>query len=109
LQVTAKAKLIDELLSGLSAALIRIVFLQIGAVPNRRRDKKVSLTPDNWRLNDLRTVQYIQSNRQLERQFWSKQQKMLGFEKQMKIREQYRASKSKVPYSKWCTELAERR
>ncbi|HEY5029163.1 MAG TPA: hypothetical protein VIK39_12190 [Candidatus Angelobacter sp.] len=106
LQITTNAKLIDELLSGLSATLIRVVFLQIGGVPNRRQDRKVTLARDNWRLDDFRTVQYVQSNRQLERLFWSKQQKALGFEKQMRLRDRHRASKSKIPYSKWCTEHA---
>jgi hypothetical protein len=104
LQIARNAKLIEELLSGLSATLIRVVFLQIGMVPNRTQDRKVTLARDNWRLDDFRTIQYVQSSRQLERLFWSKQQKALGFEKQMGLRGQYRASKSKVPYSKWCAE-----
>lgn len=108
LQIARSAKLIEELISGLSATLIRVVFLQIGMVPNRRRDRKVTLARDNWRLDAFRTVQYVQSNTQLERLFWNKQQKALGFEKQMRIRDQYRASKSKVPYSRWCTEHARR-
>jgi hypothetical protein len=109
LQITQSARSIEELHSGLSATLIRIVFLQIGMIPNRRQAKHVTLTRENWHLNDFRTVQYIQSNSQLERQFWNKQQKTLGVEKQMNIWERYRASKSKIPYSKWCTELAEHR
>jgi hypothetical protein len=106
LQVTTNAKSIDELLSGLSATLIRVVFLQIGGVPNRRQDRKVTLARDNWRLDGFRMVQYVQSNTQLEALFWSKQQKALGFENQMRLWDRYRASKSKIPYSKWCAEHA---
>lgn len=106
LQVTTNAKSIDELLSGLSATLIRVVFLQIGGVPNRRQDRKVTLARDNWRLDGFRMVQYVQSNTQLEALFWSKQQKALGFENQMRFWDRYRASKSKIPYSKWCAEHA---
>jgi hypothetical protein len=81
LQIARSAKFIEELISGLSATLIRVVFLQIGMIPNRRQDRKVTLARDNWRLDAFRTVQYVQSNTQLERLFWNKQQKALGVEK----------------------------
>jgi hypothetical protein len=102
LQITTKAKTIEELLSGLSATLISVVFLQIGMFPDRRGLSDVTLARDNWRLDNFRTVQYVQSNKQLEALFWSTQQRALGVEKQMNLWGKYRASKSKVPYSKWC-------
>ncbi len=107
LQITKTAKLIDELFSDLSATLMRIVFLQIGNVPNRRRDRRVTLARDNWRLDGIRTVQYIQSNSQLEHLFWTKQQNDIGFDNQMRLRGQYRASRSKLTFSKWCIEQHE--
>ena len=108
LRITESAKSIDELLSGLSATLIRVVFLQIGMFPNRSEFPKVTLTRANWRLDKFRTVQYIQSRKQVEDLFWSKQQKELGVEKQMKLRDQHRASRSKAPYSQWCAEQREK-
>jgi hypothetical protein len=104
LQITRDANSVEELLSGLSAALIPIVFLQIGMFPKRSGSKKVSLARDNWRLDTFRTVQYVQSDRQLEALFSSNQQKTLGVDKQMGLHEQYRASNSKLPYSNWCEE-----
>jgi hypothetical protein len=104
LRITEDVKSVDELLSGLSATLVRLVFLQIGMFPNQSKSRKVTLARDNWRLDAFRTVQYIQSARQLERVFWRKQQAAMGFEEQMKLWEQYRASKNKAPYSKWCAE-----
>jgi hypothetical protein len=103
LKITKTAVSVDELLSGLAATLISVVFLQVGMLPNRRGSRrKVSLTRYHWRLDKFRTVQYIQSKEQVEAIFWSKQQIALGVEKQMAIWNQYRASKAKGPYSEWC-------
>lgn len=98
------AENLEELFSVLTATLIRQVFLQIGLCPNRQSATKVTLRAENWRLIDHRSVQYIQSPTQVEAAFWSKQQKQVGFEKQMKLRDEYWASKSKVPFSRWCQE-----
>ena len=53
---------IDELFSCLSATLAKIVFLQIGFVPRGHRSvNRVALTPHNWKLNPVRSVQYVQN------------------------------------------------
>jgi hypothetical protein len=102
LEISRAAKSLDELLSGLAATLISVVFLQVGMFPNRRSRGKVTLARNNWRLDKFRTVQYIQNKGQLEALFWSEQQTALGVEKQMALWNQYRASKAKGPYSAWC-------
>lgn len=102
------AKTIDELLSGFTAVLLRQVFLQIGMLPNRPTARKVTLGREYWRLNNHRSVQYVQSPEQLESAFWSKQQRQLGFDRQMELHNEYRASKSKLPYSFWCRECREK-
>jgi hypothetical protein len=104
LKITEAAKEFDELLSALSATLVPLVFLQIGLVPHRTLNPKATLSRKDWRLDGFRTVQYVQTNEQLEAVFWSKQQRSLGVDRQMDLREKYRASKSKVPYSRWCAE-----
>lgn len=93
---------IDELLSCFEATLLRQVFLQIGAVPNRKGRPRVSLSKENWRLNGQRSVQYVQSRTQLESAFSSEQQSRIGFERQMELRNEHRRSKSPLPYSEWC-------
>lgn len=93
---------IEELLSAFTATLLRQVFLQIGLIPNRASTHKVTLRRENWRLNKHRSVQYVQSPAQVESVFWSEQQKEIGFEQQMELRNEYRLSKSKKPYSQWC-------
>ena len=96
------SKDIDELLSCFEATLLRQVFLQIGALPNRKGGPGVSLSRENWRLNGQRSVQYVQSRTQLESAFWSEQQSRIGFERQMELRNEHRRSRSPLPYSEWC-------
>lgn len=60
------AKDISELFASLSATLTRIVFLQIGYIPAHGRFESVSLTPKNWNLACVRSVQYVQSTAQKE-------------------------------------------
>ena len=82
----------------------RQVFLQIGMLPNRTTARRVTLGRQYWRLDSHRSVQYVQSPEQIEAAFWSDQQRQLGFERQMELRDEYRASRSKLPYSRWCQE-----
>ena len=58
---------IDELFSNLSAALVRVVFLQIGFLPLGHSILRYTppLIPRNWKLNPVRSVQYVQSKQQL--------------------------------------------
>lgn len=101
-QKVRSSKDIDELLSSFEATLLRQVFLQIGMVPNREGQSSVSLRKENWRLDGLRTVQYVQSPAQVEANFWSEQQRRIGFEKQTELHNEHRGSKSKLSYSAWC-------
>jgi len=99
------AKTIDEVVSNLSATLLRQVFLQIGNFPNRKKVKSVSLKRENWRLNSYRSVLYIQSPKQVESLFWDQQKKELGFEKQIELFRRFKLSKSKMPFSVWCNSV----
>jgi len=97
-------KSIDEVLATLSATLTKIVFLQLGCVPNRKRAKKVSLAYNHWKLNRYRSVQYVQNKSQLEALRWNAQQRVIGFEKQMELKEQHRTSGSRLSFFEWCKE-----
>lgn len=56
---------ISDLFSCLAATLTRIVFVQIGCMPNHRSQQKaVRLTKEWWILSQFRSVQYIQSEAQ---------------------------------------------
>ena len=55
------SKSADELFSTLSAWLTRLVFHQIGFVPQRMTMKKVTLAKAYWRLDLRRSVQYVQT------------------------------------------------
>ena len=57
----ASARSITSLFAHLSAALTRIVFLELGQVPSRRHVEAIPVVPKNWRLNGLRSVQYVQT------------------------------------------------
>lgn len=99
-----EAKDIDELLSCFTATLLRQVFLQIGMVPNKTTATRVSFRKEEWRLNNHRSVQYVQSKQQLEATFWSEQQTQIGDQKQRALYDEYRRSRSELPYSQWCRE-----
>lgn len=103
-QSAKTAKNIEDLLSVFSATMLRQVFLQIGLCPSRETTKLVTLSRENWRLNTHRSVQYIQSPAQIEATFWSEQQHRIGFDKQMKLHNTYRKSKSTLSFSRWCRE-----
>ena len=98
------SKDIDELLSSFEATLLKQVFLQLGMLPKRAGRPGVALRKENWRLNGHRSVQYVQSQAQLEAIFWGEQQRLIGVEKQMELHNEHRWSKSPLSYSAWCRE-----
>jgi hypothetical protein len=107
-ETEAKAsKDIDNLLSCFTATLLRQVFLQMGRVPSRGGQSTVSLKRENWCLNGHRSVQYVQSKTQLESLFWYEQQGRIGIDKQLKLSDEHRRSKSILPYSAWCQKRGE--
>jgi hypothetical protein len=59
----------DELFARLAATLTKLVFLQIGFIPcGHHSIERVALTPRNWKLNVVRSVQYVQNREQREMQ-----------------------------------------
>jgi hypothetical protein len=61
----ASARSIDELHAAAAATLGELTFLQLGFVPRGHyRVEAVPLATRNWRLNPIRTVQYVQSAKQ---------------------------------------------
>lgn len=59
------AKSIDELHAVAAATLGELAFLQLGFVPKGHRNTdNISLASRNWKMNAVRTVQYVQSNEQ---------------------------------------------
>lgn len=98
---------INELISELANTLLRIAFLQIGFIPNRKAvDGQVTLKKENWKLDKFRTVLYTQTPEQKESLFKHKQQKRIGFPQQKDLLAEHRHSKSKLPFSKWCHEMS---
>jgi hypothetical protein len=106
-QAISKADAIDEIVGILAGTLIEVSFLQIGLMPRRKgRAAKYPLRKGEWKLNAHRSVVYLQTNAQKEALFWSKQQKQIGFDKQLTLQGEYRRSKSEMPYSEWCYQRA---
>jgi hypothetical protein len=61
----AESKIATELFAYLSATLARLVFLQIGFSPLGRQQKEtIPLTKEWWTLTSVRTVQFVQNNKQ---------------------------------------------
>lgn len=59
-----KADSIDALLSSLVAALAKLVFIQLGNLPQHWQHKTTPLTPQWWTLTGFRSVQYVQNDKQ---------------------------------------------
>jgi hypothetical protein len=58
----ATSRSVTALFAHLSATLTRLVFIQIGFLPlGHYRDRVVPLTAKRWKLDPVRTVQYVQS------------------------------------------------
>ena len=61
----ATATSIDELHAAVAATLGELAFLQLGFIPRgHHRVDTVPLAIRNWRMNPVRTVQYVQSAEQ---------------------------------------------
>jgi hypothetical protein len=59
------AKSTEQIFAALSASLANISFLQLGRVPTAVRGERVTLRHQgNWKLNQFRSVQYVQSKEQ---------------------------------------------
>ncbi len=60
---------LDELFSALAAILARVTLLQIGLIPvGHRSIDRVPLTSGHWKLDPVRTVQYVQNDEQRKTQ-----------------------------------------
>ncbi|MBU1237517.1 MAG: hypothetical protein KJ634_08450 [Gammaproteobacteria bacterium] len=101
-ELTRIAETPDDAIAALSAILLRQVFLQLGSAPSRKSAPSVPLKAQNWNFSGFRSVQYVQSPRQMEDLFLSKQRRAIGFEAQIDLQAEYRKSRSKLPYSAWC-------
>ena len=56
---------IDEMFSCLAATLARITFLQVGFIPTGHREiDRVPIAPRHWKLDLVRSVQYVQNSTQ---------------------------------------------
>ena len=73
-KLLASSKSIDELLANLAATLTRLVFLQLGLVPLSRQQDRAVLRKGNWRLDGLRSVQFVQTEQQKQNlaKFWKR-------------------------------------
>lgn len=101
-------KSIDEIVGTLAGTLIEVSFLQVGIMPRRKgSSRKFPLRRGNWKLNSHRSVAYLQTTEQKEASFWSKQQRLIGVQKQMALHDEFRRSKSRLWYSEWCTQRDE--
>lgn len=58
------SKTISELFSHLSATFARLVFLQLGMLPQRAQIDTVPFQEKHWQLDSYRTVQYVQTDAQ---------------------------------------------
>ena len=92
----------EDTIAALSGTLLRQVFLQLGAAPFNRSSDTTPLKPARWDFSGFRSVQYVQSEKQREDLYLSKQRKAIGFEAQLDLQAEYRRSKTKQPYSDWC-------
>jgi hypothetical protein len=101
-ELTRIAETPEDAIAALSATLLRQVFLQLGLAPSRKSATTVPLKAQNWDFSGFRSVQYVQSPRQKEDLFLSKQRRAIGFEAQFDLQAEYRQSASKLPYSAWC-------
>ena len=58
-------KTTEEVFAYLASTLANISFLQLGRIPSNVRHKQVSLRhQSNWKMNQYRSVQYVQSKEQ---------------------------------------------
>jgi len=98
-----RAKSIDEIISCLAATLLNVSFLQTGLLPRRKGSvNSVSLRKEKWKHDVYRQVVYLQTPKQRESLFLSKQQKKIGVQAQMELFREYRRSGSELPYPEWC-------
>ena len=96
-----KCKSFDEALGQFSAGIMRQSYLQIGLIPRHRGKHQVTLRATDWKLNNFRTVQYVQSEEQRANIFWSKLQKEIGFQAEIDLYAEYRGSGSKDSFEDW--------
>ena len=101
-QALKAAKSLEDLLAAFSSTLTEQVFIQLGTVPRRRPGSDATLSPKFWQLDGFRSVQYVQTQEQLEALFWSEQQRELGVSAQFSLYAEYTASASELSYSQWC-------
>ncbi len=96
-------KEIDEVIAVLTGTLISLSFHQVGFKPKLKSNRrKPVIRKGQWKLNQYRTVAYMQSATQKENLFLDKQRKKIGFDAQLILQSEYRKSKSKLTYEQWC-------
>jgi hypothetical protein len=65
----------EQLFANLAASLGTISFLQLGLIPYRLTHESVTLRhPINWKLDQYRSVQYVQNSEQRQNSYNKKKQ-----------------------------------
>lgn len=84
---------ISDLISGYAGDMLKISFLQLGLIPDRGFQKTVSLSPENWRFDRFRSVQYVQSNDQKDNKFLSQLSNKVDPQAASDLFREYKSSK----------------
>jgi hypothetical protein len=99
----AQADAIDEVIGVVAGTMIEVSFLQIGSMPRRKgKSGPFLLRRGEWRFNGFRSVAYLQTKAQEDDVFLAAQRRKLGFEKELDLQAEHRASRSKLSYAEWC-------
>lgn len=98
------AKDTDDLIAALTATLLRQVFLQLGSCPSRKSVQSVPLKAERWDFSGFRSVQIVQTPKQREVLFLSKQRRRIGAERQWDLEAEFRRSGTTLSYEAWCKE-----
>ena len=96
-------KSIDEITADLSATLLKVSLLQIGKIPQRKGSLgKFQLRSGKWRLDQYRTVAYLQTKEQQEEGFKHSQLLRIGRNEQDELLKRWQEVDSEVSYKEWC-------
>jgi hypothetical protein len=101
---------IDDIVGVIAGTMTEMSFLQLGSMPRRKGTSgPYRLQKGKWQRNGHRSVVYVQTKAQKENSFLARQELEIGSDAQLKLKVEYRGSKSELQYPEWCAQRSHKK
>ena len=95
------AESVEDVIATLASTYLELSFLQLGLVPKHTLARQVRMRGPDWRLDSIRSVQYVQTAEQREAEAWGEIQREVGVARSLELHREWKIARLDVPFSEW--------